>query len=129
MDSSVAKSSVFCLATSLLFAGASYAADPFVPDNIPRCSTSINRGAQTALDNHINATKTEIDSNQFRKVMAYQKERENGADPSVINAKMDMDRDTNTYQLRKSAIDKEYELKMFAAKKYKCLLEVFYFIP
>lgn len=129
MGSSIARSSIFCLATSLLLAGTSYAADPFVPDNIPRCSTAINRGAQTALDNQINATKAEIDNNQFRKNMEYQKERDKGADPSVISAKMDMDRDTNRYQLRKAAIDKEYELKMFAAKKYKCLLEIFYFVP
>jgi hypothetical protein len=80
------------------------AADPFIPDNTPNCSNAINKGAQKELDQFV--------LNQLIK------DNENPPESAGARQIRDFFRQTT---IRK----KEFEMREFALRKYKCDLIIF----
>jgi hypothetical protein len=105
------------------------AAEPFMPNNAKVCSPEINRGAQETLNNYMSGLilkEKEKDSEIYKEIMIY---KDAGASTAGADAKRELNKISGQSRLERSANDKIYEFKMFAAKKYKCLLNIFYVVP
>ena len=102
---------------------------PFIPDTTPRCSISITRGAQKALDAYLQDIETKQQSEKNDMYMQYLEIRGRGENTAGIEASMRIKEISNRYYLKTKSIEKIEEMQKYAAKKYKCLVEVMSIIP
>jgi hypothetical protein len=136
---------------AMVLIGTTYAtsakSQPFIPDNRPRCSLAIMRGAQQAYDAYINSIKrkhdkeelyesTELEkfyNNELLKMYnnlpleSYEKVKER------IYKHMEQSKESrkklNQNELEVLAYKKLDEFEKYAAKKYKCVLVILEYIP
>jgi len=119
---------VACLSPLLTWNQAN-AADPFLPDNTTLCSPAITRGAQNALDTHMESIRSEIQKQDFDLEMKIQTARGKGESTVGLDQEKRLNVINNRYKMKTASINKTAELQTFAWKKYKCRLELFYFVP
>ncbi len=106
------------------------AQEPFRPVPVaPPCNSSINRGAQQALDELMAEVKEQQRSKQFELNTRLYKERGAGNSTAGLEMEQRLLGDTQRYEAKNALIKKETELKLFALKKYKCEVQLFYFVP
>ena len=105
------------------------AADPFVPGDVPLCSSSIHRGAQNALDDYMNKLLLSKQAEDFDLQREFLRIRGQGLDTAGVEAAIRVKNITWNYKFKTASSDKIYELQKFALKKYKCLVELFYMPP
>jgi hypothetical protein len=112
-----------------LVLGEAKAADPFVPDNTVSCTSAVTRGAQRALETHMEKLKLDIQNEDFNLTRELYKAREKGESAVGLETQQRLKAATDRYKLQGALGAKTAELQAFAAKKYKCRLELFYFVP
>ena len=107
---------------------------PFVPDDAPRCDSSVNRGAQNALDLHMTKLSNEEIKEYHENFRTSHRERMN----NIMNENPDKMLDARIWSSRSNdesarsikrmnaLYSKLDELRRYAVKKYKCLLVLFY---
>ena len=119
---------------SLTLTGMPALAVPFVPDDAPRCDSSVNRGAQNALDLHMTKLSNEEIKEYHENFRTSHRERMN----NIMNENPDKMLDARIWSSRSNdesarsikrmnaLYSKLDELRRYAVKKYKCLLVLFY---
>ena len=122
------------LLLSLTLTGMPALAVPFVPDDAPRCDSSVNRGAQNALDLHMTKLSNEELKEYYENFRTSHRERMN----NIMNENPDKMLDARIWSSRSNdesarsikrmnaLYSKLDELRRYAVKKYKCLLVLFY---
>jgi len=119
---------------SLTLTGMPALAVPFLPDDAPRCDSSVNRGAQNALDLHMTKLSNEEIKEYHENFRTSHRERMN----NIMNENPDKMLDARIWSSRSNdesarsikrmntLYSKLDELRRYAVKKYKCLLVLFY---
>lgn len=103
---------------------------PFVPDDAPRCNSSVNRGTQNALDLHMGRLSYEelekYDEYTIDKIKNIQSENPDKMFDVKIWSKRSND-ENKRYKKRLNTLNAKLdELRRYAVKQYKCLLVLFY---
>jgi Skp family chaperone for outer membrane proteins len=118
---------------AMVLIGTTYAtsakSQPFIPDNRPRCSLAIIRGAQQAYDAYINSIKRKHEQELWEKKKEMENIRDRGESTVGIESGMKTQEILNEFELRRSSLKKLYEFENYAAKKYKCVLVILEYIP
>jgi len=119
---------------SLTLTGMPALSVPFLPDDAPRCDSSVNRGAQNALDLHMTKLSNEEIKEYHENFRTSHRERMN----NIMNENPDKMLDARIWSSRSNdesarsikrmntLYSKLDELRRYAVKKYKCLLVLFY---
>ena len=119
---------------SVISTGMPALAVPFVSDDAPRCDSSVNRGAQNALDLHMTKLSNEEIKEYHENFRTSHRERMN----NIMNENPDKMLDARIWSSRSNdesarsikrmnaLYSKLDELRRYAVKKYKCLLVLFY---
>ncbi len=119
---------------SLTLTGMPALAVPFVPDDAPRCDSSVNRGAQNALDLHMTKlSNKEIKEYYENFSTSHRESMENimSENPDkMLSAKTWNKRNVGESNRANNRIStlfaKLNELQTYAIKRYRCLLVLFY---
>jgi Skp family chaperone for outer membrane proteins len=118
---------------AMVLIGTTYAtsakSQPFIPDNRPRCSLAIIRGAQQAYDAYIDSIKRKHEQELWEKKKEMKNIRDRGESTVGIESGMKTQEILNEFELRRSSLEKLYEFENYAAKKYKCVLVILEYIP
>jgi hypothetical protein len=106
------------------------AQEPFRPVPVaPPCNSSINRGAQEALDVYMMREKTEIAKKKNEQMEEYLQARARGEQTAGLKAANRITALFDDHTLQRKLSDKQIELKKFAYGKYGCELLLFYYLP
>ena len=115
---------------SLTLTGMPALAVPFVPDDAPRCDSSVNRGAQNALDLHMSKLSNEeigkYDEYTIEKIKNIQSENPDKMLDVKIWSRRSNDENERFIKRLNTLNAKLDELRRYGVKKYKCLLVLFY---
>jgi hypothetical protein len=127
--------SLFAFLSAIAINSPAYAV-PFVPDDVPRCDNSINRGAQSALDLHMTIhSRKELENNKDYTMERLQNMVKQDGDETkiadstmkaIIEGKEIIDESARFRERQNTLYGKINELQSYATKKYKCILILFY---
>ena len=119
---------------SVISTGMPALAVPFVPDDAPRCDSSVNRGAQNALDLHM----TKLSNEEIKEYYENFFTSHNETMENIISENPDKMLSSKTWNKRNvgesnrankrisTLYAKLNEMQTYAAKRYRCLLVLFY---
>jgi hypothetical protein len=129
---------------AMVLIGTTYAtsakSQPFIPDNRPRCSLAIMRGAQQAYDAYISSIKRKHDKEEWYEIIEHDKMynkmaeeyRKNELDvlekykklgefKNQFKSKMEQANEYRKTELKDLANKKLDEIERYAITKYKCI--------
>jgi len=106
------------------------AQDPFRPvPTAPICSKSINRGAQQALDAFMAEVKEQQRIKQHDLKQRIYKEDYAGNDTYGLELEKKILDIKQRHEAKNALAVKATEMWSFALKKYKCEVQIFYYVP
>ena len=122
------------LLLSLTLTGMPALAVPFVPDDAPRCDSSVNRGAQNALDLHMTKLSNEELKEYYENFFTSHREtmeniiseNQDKMLSSKIWNKRNVEESNRANKRISTLFAKLNEIQTYAVKRYKCLLVLFY---
>lgn len=119
---------------SVISTGIPALAVPFVPDDAPRCDSSVSRGAQNALDLHM----TKLSNEEIKEYYENFFTSHNETMENIISENPDKMLSSKTWNKRNvgesnrankrisTLFAKLNEMQTYATKRYRCLLVLFY---